>query len=104
MNLVSPAVNVERGLASHKLAHRPVPRADKRALEISLNLLVGISHYRLHRVRRLPQILGLKMIADARCGRGMIEAKVPVHDVDPVHHQVGKNASAKVPKPAPLPK
>src|SRR5205085_11475169 len=57
----------------------------------------------LHGVWRFPEVFCLKMIADAGGGLRMIEVKIPVDDVDPVDHQIGEDAAAKVPEPAPLP-
>lgn len=39
-------------------------------------------------------------VTDARRRERMIEIQNPVHDIDPVHHQVGEDATAKIPEPA----
>ncbi len=42
------------------------------------------------------------MVADAGRGRRMVEVEIPVDHVDPVDHQVGEDAAAKIPEPAPV--
>src|SRR5205807_28377 len=52
---------------------------------------------------RLPQTLALVMAADRPRFEGMVYVQVPVHDVNEMHHQIGQDAPAEVPEPAPVP-
>ena len=54
----------------------------------------GVSHS--------PSALNVSPIVAAVCR--MIEVQKPVRDVDLVDHQVGENAAAEIPEPAPIAK
>ncbi len=102
MDLVPSAVKIERGFAAHEFTHRGVAGVDERAFEIGLHFLLGILKQRLDGVGRLPQALGLEVVANAGRDLRMVKLQQPVDDIDPVNHEVSEDAAAEIPEPAPL--
>ena len=102
IQFVPAAIEIQGPIAAHELEHRRIARVDERAFEIDLQILLRIAQQGLHGVRRLPQTFGREMVADAGGDGGVVEIEIPVHHVDVMHHQVGEDAAAEVPEPAPL--
>src|SRR5688500_6174071 len=59
---------------------------------------------RLHCVGCLPESLRVEVITHRCCCRGYFQVEIPMHDVEPVNHQIGQRSSAKIPEPSPIPK
>ena len=53
-------------------------------------------------IRRLPEIAAGEVVTDRGGFQGVVEIEQPVGDVDPVDHQIGQDAAAEVPEPAPV--
>ncbi len=58
----------------------------------------------MNRVRSLPDAFARVIVADGRRVKGMVQVEIPVNHVDEMNHQVGQDAVAEIPKPAPVAK
>src|SRR5205085_11620255 len=101
MNLIATAIEVKRTFRSHELQHRAVAGIAEGPLEVNLHV-VWIEKERLHRVGRLPNAFARVVVADGCRLERMIEVEEPVGDVDEVNHQIGQDAAAEIPEPAPV--
>src|SRR5262249_22321824 len=99
--LKAAAVDVHGAFAAHELDHGAVAGVAEGALEVHLQV-VAIAEERLDGVGRLPDIASSDEVADGDGLLGMFEVEHPVGDVEPVDHEVGEDAVAEIPEPAPV--
>ena len=91
----------KRPVGAHERDHRAIGGVGECPLEVGLDV-VGILQQALDRVGRLPDALAGEVAADRGGLERMVDVEEPVGDVDPVDHQVGEEAAAEVPEPAPV--
>ena len=101
LDLVPTAIQVHRALGAHDLDHGLVALVHERALEMDLELSVGVAQQSLDRVGGLPAI-HRDSFPDrgGQCRIGQV--KQPIDSIDPMHHQVSEDAPAEVPEPTPV--
>src|SRR5260370_12986532 len=103
VDFIPAAIEIQRGIAAHELQHGAVASVHESAFEIDLKI-VGIQEQRPNRIGRLPDPFADIVAANRGRSKWVVEIQIPVNDVYEMHHQVGKDAVAEIPKPTPVTK